>query len=1076
MTQPIPLTHEQRAIVDDPARVSLIVGAPGTGKTTLAVEMVAARVRAGILAPDQVMVLAATRTAASSLRQRIVARVGGTTTAPPARTASSVAFSILHTVSVESRTGDGPDLEVPDPRLLSGAEQDLILAELLAGHRETGTGPNWPANLTKALPTRGFRDQLRDLLMRAVEHGLDPADLADLGSRHGRPEWVAAAEVFSEYDEVTALARPGAFDPAWICTSAARAIAADDDLAARVRSRVRLLIVDDAQELTASAAELVVALAGSTATLILLGDPDATVHGFRGAEPGRMVAVADRVAQASATRPVRHHLTQSHRLNGPLAAVAGRVVDRIGVPAATGIGHRHPAPAVDDGIEGSVPAVRVVTPQSDSQQLALVADALRRWHLLDGVPWEQMAVITRTRSLHEGLRRAMSRVGVPVALPGGGLRLVDQPAVQMVMLAYDVVLRPDPRPTPAEAVTLLTSPLGGADPGTLRRLRHLASQQATRPDDGEDGHGHRDADEVLADLLAIDPDRPDGRLVADRIALALGSVTSDRASASSVRPGDSTVSSGVTAMRGVARVLSSGVAAAGGTPGQVLWALWSASNLAEPWERAALRPGPSGDRAGRDLDALVTLFAAAEQFTERLGEMPAAAFLDHVRAQEIASDSLVAAARPDDAVEVLTPQTAAGRQWRRVLVVGVQESVWPDLRIRDTLLGAQSLADLLNGRDVDGHGDASGSRESVRVDELRQFHVALTRASEHLSVVAVDSTDERPSSFIELLGVARETEPVVPDRMTLRGVMAELRRSLVLAGRAGDARAAERAVAGLVTAAEHDVDGADPDRWWGATLASDERPLREPDQVVLSPSHLQAYTECPLRWLLGGRGGRDTAAGTAAAIGTLIHDVIASDPDADASALQRSLEAQWSTLGLGSGWIVDRQKADAMAMLERYVRYAGSVRDDGFTKVEVERAYDEQIGPARVTARVDRVEYREDGTARVVDLKTGQAKVSRAEAERNPQLGVYQLVVDPERPAQEGAALVYLANSSPNPVVRTQRPVEESGDASWVHALIAEAAGGMTTAQFAARPGPWCQTCPVRSSCPAQSDGEVIAP
>src|SRR5262249_18425161 len=162
---------------------------------------------------DQILVLAPTRRAAAALRERISGRLDRTAREPIARTPASLAFGILRrAAAVEER---------PAPRLLSGPEQDVYLRELLAGHAaRAGRGPEWPEGVRAALPSRGLRTELRDLLMRGVERGLDADDLAELGRRHDRPEWVAAAQVLREYDEVTALASPGAYDPALIVGAA----------------------------------------------------------------------------------------------------------------------------------------------------------------------------------------------------------------------------------------------------------------------------------------------------------------------------------------------------------------------------------------------------------------------------------------------------------------------------------------------------------------------------------------------------------------------------------------------------------------------------------------------------------------------------------------------------------------------------------------------------------------------------------------------------------------------------------------------------------------------------------------
>ena len=71
------------------------------------------------------------------------------------------------------------------PKLLSGAEQDVIIKELLAGHGQNGVPQlPWPESLSLALGTRGFRQEIRQLFDRVIELGLAPADLEDLGHRY----------------------------------------------------------------------------------------------------------------------------------------------------------------------------------------------------------------------------------------------------------------------------------------------------------------------------------------------------------------------------------------------------------------------------------------------------------------------------------------------------------------------------------------------------------------------------------------------------------------------------------------------------------------------------------------------------------------------------------------------------------------------------------------------------------------------------------------------------------------------------------------------------------------------------
>ena len=247
-----------------------VLGAPGTGKTTTLVEAVVDRVERDGLDPGEVLVLAPTRVAAARLRERVTARLARTVREPLARTPQSFAFGVLRRVAAAA--------DEPAPRLISGPEQDLVLRELLAGHVDgLGARPRWPAELQPALGTRGFRGQLRDLVMRAVERGVDPVALEQRGLEHGRPAWVAAARVLQEYVDVTALAAPGAYDPASITGAAAAALADDPVLLDQVRAQTRFVAFDDAHEATPAVAELVRAVSGHGGELLLAGDPDAEI-------------------------------------------------------------------------------------------------------------------------------------------------------------------------------------------------------------------------------------------------------------------------------------------------------------------------------------------------------------------------------------------------------------------------------------------------------------------------------------------------------------------------------------------------------------------------------------------------------------------------------------------------------------------------------------------------------------------------------------------------------------------------------------------------------------------------------
>src|SRR5207302_5287710 len=159
------LDDRQQRVVDHAAGPLLVLAGPGTGKTTTLVESVVARVEAGA-DPDRVLVLTFSRKAADELRERIAGRLGRTVAEPAAYTFHGFCHAVVRAWGQSSADG------AAGPRLLSGAERELRVRELLAGNAAGEGTTRWPADLGPALRLRGFAREVADLLDRARERGL----------------------------------------------------------------------------------------------------------------------------------------------------------------------------------------------------------------------------------------------------------------------------------------------------------------------------------------------------------------------------------------------------------------------------------------------------------------------------------------------------------------------------------------------------------------------------------------------------------------------------------------------------------------------------------------------------------------------------------------------------------------------------------------------------------------------------------------------------------------------------------------------------------------------------------------
>ncbi|MCB5169334.1 ATP-dependent helicase [Streptomyces bambusae] len=1139
-TDPPVLDAAQQAVVDHPGGPLLVLAGPGTGKTTTLVEAVAARVEAGA-DPQRILVLTFGRKAAVELRDRTALRLGGAR-APQATTFHSFCYALV-------RAHQDADLFVEPLRLLSGAEQDVMVRELLDGQRHLGS-IRWPDDLRAALTTRGFADEVRAVLARSRELGLSAEALGAFAARTGRPDWQAAAAFLAEYLDVLDLS--GSLDYAELVH---RAVLLAERPETELWKRYDAVFVDEYQDTDAAQVRLLKAL-GCRDT-IAFGDPDQSIYAFRGADIGGILGFADTFPGAGV-----RVLTTGRRSAANLLAATRLLTTRMPVPrlpAAAVRAHRDLAPTRPGG------RVEAYTYPTAGAELDNIADILRRAHLEDGIPWQDMAVLVRAggRAL-PAFRRALISAGVPTTTDATTLPLRHEPAVTPLLTALRTTAlaaaglpaeaapagsaEPDPAhdaPPPAAVPAEAADPAGGpagvpgtepADPDAALPTPDGASDGASGGASGGAGAtgpapvtagwiGVETAIELLgsplggmdsADLRRLgralrDEERAAGVAVPapSDVLLARALAEPDRLVAHDPRYARGAQNLGLLLRK--ARELLEG----GGTAEEALWALWEGTNWPTRLERAARRGGPAGRNADRDLDAVCALFETAGRAEERTGGRGALNLLEQLDAEDVAADTLGKRVTAPDAVRLMTAHRSKGLEWRLVVVAGVQEGLWPDLRRRGSLLEADRI-----GHDGLAEPLTPGA---LLAEERRLFYVAATRARDRLVVTAVKAPAEdgdQPSRFLAELGVEPKDVAGRPRRpLAVSALVAELRATTVDPAASPALRdAAARRLATLAALADEDgqplVPAAHPQRWWGLYQPTRSSvPLRDRRQpVALSGSALdQLANNCSLQWFLGREVKADAPATAAQGFGNVVHvladEVASGRTPADLAVLMERLDSVWDALAFDAPWKSRQEKENARAALERFLRWHVSDRA-GRTTVATEHEFDVTLEAGtgsrpdadsgdhsdgtdgtiqvRIRGSMDRVETDPQGRAYVVDFKTGKSAPTRDEVARHPQLAVYQLAVregavdeafDGVRPAAGGAELVQLRQGAAkrdggddHPKIQSQEPL--AGE--WVGDLLATAAGRVLDERFTPAPGRHCTHCTFRTACTAQPEGRQL--
>ena len=428
----------------------LVLGSPGTGKTTVIEERFVG-LATGSCAPDRILVLVNDRDHKMGLRDRLTRRLlidegMGALIEVPVYTWYGLAH---HLVSRHYR-----DLGYPEaPVLLTGPEQWGDVRDALASENEL----NWPS-FRGLLRSEGFVDEVVDFCIRAEQQLLAESDLRSLVER--RPEYSEVVEFYRKRRR--RLRSSSRIDYPRLLEDAGWLLANVEPIRQSLEHRFAHVLVDDAHELAPVQQRLLSFLtsdltseeAQSHRSLVVAADPDSCIETFRGADPAWLGSFSD---QFGAHETVV--LGTSYRLGEDLGARSRRVAEVLGE-----------APHRADSYCGEA-TLEAASYPSLAQELGGVARTLRQAHLSDGVAYDDMAVLLSSpHGMLAPLERALQAVEVPYSVSIPDRSLEREPAVAAFRCLARYALEDD-----SEALDdLLRSPLIGLEESAVRDLDRAA--------------------------------------------------------------------------------------------------------------------------------------------------------------------------------------------------------------------------------------------------------------------------------------------------------------------------------------------------------------------------------------------------------------------------------------------------------------------------------------------------------------------------------------------------------------------------------------------------------------------------
>ena len=438
--------------------IQLVTGGPGTGKTELLARRAAALINTETASSDQVLALSFSRETAADLRQRITAAARRSFGELSVGTFYAFARSLVEENCRELFGTTQP------PMLLTAPEQIHFIKEALSDE-EPG---RWPLFYRRMLHTHTLAEELADFMLRCGEQRISPEEL-ELRAME-KPAWSALPGFYRRY--LARMKWKQKIDYTGLLLRANHALGREP-IISQVAARFPYVLVDEYQEATLVQVEILKKLVRGGCHLTAVADHQQTSFSFRGAERASVSAFPQTFEHQAESSTTVFTLDRSFRVSRQVLSSAARLVTDEARAAL-------PSPAPHSG------RVEYYLFDQEMEENDWIASEIKRLHLVEQLPYSEMAVLTRTSAPHAGLSRALDREGIPHARPGA--RLVDHPAVRMVLnLAWVAVADsssgrfPQSAPAIDRAIeSLLLGPLFSMTQGRARELAAIRRRSDLR--------------------------------------------------------------------------------------------------------------------------------------------------------------------------------------------------------------------------------------------------------------------------------------------------------------------------------------------------------------------------------------------------------------------------------------------------------------------------------------------------------------------------------------------------------------------------------------------------------------------
>jgi DNA helicase-2/ATP-dependent DNA helicase PcrA len=951
-----------------------VLAGPGTGKTHALADLYEQAVRQRVAGREEILVLTFSTSAAAEISQRIDGRLQDEY--------GEAWISTFHSFCARLLREHSPDRE---RLLLNGFQEWLVMRRVLSEHDSDVLGA-----LEGVRRSDAFARDVLTFVALMKQNLVHPSALVLAAEASAAERLRVLASIYQAYQLRLQEARMLDFRD--LISGAIALLQSNETLRERLQAQFRLVLVDEFQDVDPAQFELLrlVAPPSRRPRLVVVGDPDQSIYGFRGTVP-RLLSRDFAAAYGGATQ----HLEDCRRCSQEALDAAERLL------VAT---HPGREPRRLRTTAGSAQPAVVVSRESDPVDEAFfVAREIRRLHVESpGLRYGDFAILLRsTTSLGAPFEEALRALGLPYEVRGSGATSRNE-VVRFLVGYLESLRRPD---DPDAFEGALSSSLGGVGAGTLGRLRANA-QERGRP-------LLRVMRRLMYALAVRDPQRyplPWGGEVPQGLPSGGEVQTEKRAEPDFMTfLTDHELASLHAAMVARQRLL-----------GRALKLPLASLAYSVLIEDGAMRrlldldlPEEQRAEAISDLRAAIEGLEAIESVHERLtGAKP---MLSDISGS---LEALLAAAADDseaangrrDAVQVMTVHQAKGLEFEVVFCSGFAHGLFP-LAARPHPLLDEPDRLWLEGFKVDFMPSWPSDPDGHLAEEARLAYVAMTRARRRLYVTYADIylRQAGPSAFLEMAAPEAESRSLTRGSRLQPGDVLLAREAEVLLASHRPALTngipARAAALGLDVAFLMSADSGEPFESYGGD--------RNPTSVQIdhfSPTTLNDYLKCPrLYWYNHHPGLVEEPRSVAMERGGFLHKVLEDfhakesewrplDSDHQKEWLETALQDHLESYLVHMEGVLDRKREERQvrSLLSNYIRFVtGMQQIRRLGTLATERRFRLQLDGSDIVGKIDRVNDVGDGEVEVVDYKTGAGRPMKYayEAYFGPELYDVQLAL-----------------------------------------------------------------------------------